>query len=287
MTLGQRIQELRKNFGLSQEELGERMGVSRQAISKWEGDQAIPELDKLIALSKLFGLTVGQLLGVEQPVPAVPRSASRRQKALLAGMGALLLVLAAAVGALWVQVQALSRQASIDEEYIFCQRTLFQTTECQFSDIEFGFSQGQGTQELTMDFILRPVPQLKGWTVIGLTASVDGHSPWGKDGHGQPRESRDWYYTENLPAVFSRGTGRARLTIPDYSGETVTVSVTLQEKKTRRTIEAPSVFIIQSEIETPGFVVASLKTEFHREGSPMTAIPQSLYRSLPDPRFEA
>ena len=64
MTLGQRIQELRKNLGLSQEELGEKMGVSRQAISKWEGDQTIPELDKLISLSKLFGRTVGQLLGV-------------------------------------------------------------------------------------------------------------------------------------------------------------------------------------------------------------------------------
>ena len=50
MTLGQRIQELRKGLGLSQEELGERMGVSRQAISKWEGDQTIPELDNLIAL---------------------------------------------------------------------------------------------------------------------------------------------------------------------------------------------------------------------------------------------
>ena len=45
MTLGQRIQELRKGLGLSQEELGEKMGVSRQAISKWEGDQTIPELD--------------------------------------------------------------------------------------------------------------------------------------------------------------------------------------------------------------------------------------------------
>ena len=44
MTLGQRIQELRKGLNLSQEELGERMGVSRQAISKWEGDQTIPEL---------------------------------------------------------------------------------------------------------------------------------------------------------------------------------------------------------------------------------------------------
>ena len=75
MTLGQRIQELRKGLSLSQEELGEKKGVSRQAISKREGDQTIPELDKLIALSKLFGLTVGQLLGVEN-LPESPEDVS-------------------------------------------------------------------------------------------------------------------------------------------------------------------------------------------------------------------
>ena len=41
MTLGQRIQELRKGLSLSQEELGEKMGVSRQAISKWEGELSL------------------------------------------------------------------------------------------------------------------------------------------------------------------------------------------------------------------------------------------------------
>lgn len=66
MTLGQRIQALRKQHRLSQEMLGEAVGVSRQAISKWEGDLTIPELEKLIALSRLFGLPVGVLLGVEE-----------------------------------------------------------------------------------------------------------------------------------------------------------------------------------------------------------------------------
>lgn len=70
MTLGQRIQELRKQAGLSQEGLGEALGVSRQAVSKWEGDNGIPELDTLIAMSKLFGVTIGQLLGVEEPEEA-------------------------------------------------------------------------------------------------------------------------------------------------------------------------------------------------------------------------
>jgi len=70
MTLGQRIQELRKQASLSQEALGEALGVSRQAVSKWEGDNGIPELDTLIAMSRLFNVTVGQLLGVEEPAPA-------------------------------------------------------------------------------------------------------------------------------------------------------------------------------------------------------------------------
>ena len=64
-TLGRRIQEARKAAGLSQESLGERLGVSRQAVSKWEADTSVPELENLIAMSRIFGVTVGALLGVE------------------------------------------------------------------------------------------------------------------------------------------------------------------------------------------------------------------------------
>ena len=67
MTLGQRIQELRKQQNLSQEELGTRLGVSRQAVSRWEMDGAVPDVDKLIAMSKLFSVTLNDLLGVEAP----------------------------------------------------------------------------------------------------------------------------------------------------------------------------------------------------------------------------
>ena len=67
MTMGQRIAQKRKEQGLSQEGLGEQLGVSRQAIYKWESGAAVPEIDKLIALSRLFGVSVGWLLGVEEP----------------------------------------------------------------------------------------------------------------------------------------------------------------------------------------------------------------------------
>ena len=66
MTLGQNIQALRHAAGLSQEGLGEKLGVSRQAISKWEADGAVPEVDKLIALSRLFGVNLHDLLQVEE-----------------------------------------------------------------------------------------------------------------------------------------------------------------------------------------------------------------------------
>ena len=70
MTIGQRIAQKRKELGLSQEALGAELGVSRQSIYKWESDSALPEIDKLIALSRRFAVSVGWLLGVEEsPVP--------------------------------------------------------------------------------------------------------------------------------------------------------------------------------------------------------------------------
>ena len=55
MTLGERILQKRKECGLSQENLGEKLDVTRQTVYKWESDQAVPELDKLITLAQIFG----------------------------------------------------------------------------------------------------------------------------------------------------------------------------------------------------------------------------------------
>lgn len=66
MNLAERIYTLRTEQGLSQLELAEALDVSRQSISKWETGAAVPELDKLLAMSRYFGLTVGALLGVEE-----------------------------------------------------------------------------------------------------------------------------------------------------------------------------------------------------------------------------
>ena len=62
MILADKIIKLRKKSGMSQEELAERMGVSRQAVSKWESAQSIPDLDKILMLSSLFSVTTDYLL---------------------------------------------------------------------------------------------------------------------------------------------------------------------------------------------------------------------------------
>ncbi len=65
--LSEKIYTLRRKNGLSQEQLAEKIGVSRQAISKWEGGLSTPELDKLKALSECFQITIDELTG-DQPI---------------------------------------------------------------------------------------------------------------------------------------------------------------------------------------------------------------------------
>ncbi len=67
MTIGQKILNLRKARGWSQEELADRIGVTRQAVSRWESDTAKPDADKLIGLCKLFGVSADYLLGLDMP----------------------------------------------------------------------------------------------------------------------------------------------------------------------------------------------------------------------------
>ena len=71
MTLGQKLKEIRKRFGLSQESLAEIMNVSRQAITKWESDEGLPDVSNLQELSKVFNLTVDYLLDNDNSLPAL------------------------------------------------------------------------------------------------------------------------------------------------------------------------------------------------------------------------
>lgn len=62
MILADKIMQLRKQKGWSQEELGEKLGISRQSVSKWESGTSIPDLDKILKLSELFGVSTDYLL---------------------------------------------------------------------------------------------------------------------------------------------------------------------------------------------------------------------------------
>ena len=68
MTIADRIQSLRKQKGMSQEELADRVGVSRQAVSKWESEQANPDIDKIVIMSDIFDVTTDYLLKGIEPV---------------------------------------------------------------------------------------------------------------------------------------------------------------------------------------------------------------------------
>ncbi len=64
--IANRLQKLRKEKGLSQEQLAEELGVSRQAVSKWERAESSPDTDNLICLAKLYGISLDELLSTDQ-----------------------------------------------------------------------------------------------------------------------------------------------------------------------------------------------------------------------------
>lgn len=73
MTLGERIVHYRKRQGLSQEQLSQRLGVSRQSVSKWERDESLPEADKLPLLAKTLGVSLTRCCpGRRKPRPSPP-----------------------------------------------------------------------------------------------------------------------------------------------------------------------------------------------------------------------
>ena len=140
MTLGQNLQAARKAKGLSQETLAEQIGVSRQALGKWEKDTALPGLDNLQAAAQVLGVSVDTLLGTEAagPAPAVTldamrdllaaRDAEQRKHRRLWG---LLGAAAAVVVVLLLVVQNLAYQRkmqSLTDSYAMLQSQLSSTT---------------------------------------------------------------------------------------------------------------------------------------------------------------
>lgn len=239
-TLGQRIAALRKDLGLSQEGLGELVGVSRQAVCKWEADGAVPDTEKLLALAKLAGVSAEAFLHgpPEDPAPTDdPADAPadgpaeavlrRKKRARFWHTVSALIFLALAVDLVVVNftLQRVARQSAALEAQL---ATLEQKLEQQADRLDptaplvadftyqlFNVTAPQGNVvQVTFDLI--PTRITEGLTmrfavtnVSGETVSVPGEP--GESGHytgtlevnGLPRA----FAPATLSAVFADGTG--------------------------------------------------------------------------------
>ena len=95
MTLGEKIVSLRRQAGLSQERLAGELGVSRQAVSRWETNSALPDAMNVLALSRLFGVSADYLLNDGFPAAGASAAAHDSRALRAAALAALL------AGALW------------------------------------------------------------------------------------------------------------------------------------------------------------------------------------------
>lgn len=107
MSLGENIYNFRTEMRMSQGDLAEALEVSRQSVSKWENNAAVPELEKLMKMSRLFGVSLDELVSGEAPASPAPQAApaapkSRFSRRQMAGIGFwgfyALIVLALALG---------------------------------------------------------------------------------------------------------------------------------------------------------------------------------------------
>lgn len=80
MTIGEKISQLRMSAGISQEELAEKVSVSRQSVSKWEMDQALPQIDKVLLLCEIFGVSADELLQDKITINCAPKGAPVKNK---------------------------------------------------------------------------------------------------------------------------------------------------------------------------------------------------------------
>lgn len=104
MNISDRIQSLRKARGITQEQLADAVGVSRQAVSKWEAEQSVPDLERIVAMAEYFDVTTDYLLRGIEPAPDVraPRTSPRTMCIIATALDAAGLILG---GGLWFEYQ--------------------------------------------------------------------------------------------------------------------------------------------------------------------------------------
>ena len=87
MTFGEKLQKLRTRAGLSQDQLAELLDVSRQAVSKWERNEAMPEAEKLVRISRQFGVSTDYLLLEELEEPETANTTAPAGQAMVPEQG--------------------------------------------------------------------------------------------------------------------------------------------------------------------------------------------------------
>lgn len=111
MNIADRIQHLRKSKGISQEELADKVGVSRQAVSKWESEQSTPDIEKVILLSDYFDVTTDYLLkGIEPVSENITRKSDARIFSLVASVVNFIGLVVAIM--IWIERQTTSSVAA-------------------------------------------------------------------------------------------------------------------------------------------------------------------------------
>ena len=125
MTFGEKMQRLRNQAGLSQDQMAELLDVSRQAVSKWERNEAMPEAEKIIRISRQFRVSTDYLLLEEREEPEKMRQSRRRGLSCWFREYGWLLGIPAALYGLWQLLELLAGNADylavLEERYSFFQ----------------------------------------------------------------------------------------------------------------------------------------------------------------------
>ena len=225
MTLGQRIQELRRQKSWSQENLGERLGVSRQAISRWEMDGAVPEVDKLMAMARLFGVSLDQLLQGEEPQEQTQKTESKpgndhKMVRLLAITCALLTLVSvlSLVTTLYFRHQVM---AIIDPPA---------PPDRPVTAVEYAIVPDYDTRtyDLVLEMAAEDKKALKGWDVtLRITTmykpggKYGGLEPWEYEQEIRFKNGKASLHLEDLPFYFQRSVGMVLTYVKEEGRDTL------------------------------------------------------------------
>ena len=151
-TIGSKIQEQRQKINLTQEALAEKLAVSRQSVSKWELGQALPEVDKILAMSHLFSITTDELLS------AAPPHKSHAHEDLLR-LGSIYLIVKDLPASVRFYEKLLSMQVTkrflMYAEFCFDNQCIALMDESRLPGRD---STGQGSHKFALNFCIKDLP---------------------------------------------------------------------------------------------------------------------------------